>query len=53
MTAAISILVTVLFVGVVLYLVQNLPIDSTMKQMAQIVILIVGVVSLLNSLGVI
>ncbi|CAN7641609.1 Thivi_2564 family membrane protein [Ensifer sp. 1H6] len=53
MTAAISILVTVLFVVVVLYLVQKLPIDSTMKQMAQIVILIIGVVSLLNSLGVI
>ncbi|MBM3093805.1 hypothetical protein GFB56_23875 [Ensifer sp. T173] len=53
MTAAISILFTVLFVAVVLYLVQKLPIDSTMKQMAQIVILIIGVVSLLNSLGVI
>ncbi|WP_128090494.1 Thivi_2564 family membrane protein [Ensifer sp. 1H6] len=52
MTAAISILVTVLFVAVVLYLVQKLPIDSRMKQMAQIVILIVGAVSLLSSLGV-
>lgn len=52
MSAAISILVTILFVVVVLYLVQNLPIDSTMKQMAQMVVLIVGAVSLLISLGV-
>ncbi|WP_322886648.1 Thivi_2564 family membrane protein [Sinorhizobium medicae] len=51
MSAAISILVTILFVVVVLYLVQKLPIDSTMKQMAQMVVLIVGV-SLLISLGV-
>lgn len=52
MSAAISILVTILFVIVMLYLVQKLPIDSTMKQMAQIVVLIVGAVSLLSSLGV-
>ncbi|AEH79091.1 hypothetical protein I7G86_10090 [Sinorhizobium meliloti] len=52
MSAVISILVTILFVVVVLYLVQKLPIDSTMKQMAQMVVLIVGAVSLLISLGV-
>ncbi|AFL52718.1 hypothetical protein ABIE78_001397 [Sinorhizobium fredii] len=52
MSVIISILVTVLFVVVLVYLVQKLPIDSTMKQMAQIVILIVGAVSLLSSLGV-
>ncbi|MDX0432961.1 hypothetical protein GOL30_28575 [Sinorhizobium medicae] len=52
MSAAISIIVTILFVVVVLYLVQKLPIDSTMKQMAQMVVLIVGAVSLLISLGV-
>ncbi|MDX0450944.1 hypothetical protein GOD44_12420 [Sinorhizobium medicae] len=52
MSAAISILVIILFVVVVLYLVQKLPIDSTMKQMAQMVVLIVGAVSLLISLGV-
>jgi hypothetical protein len=52
MSAAISILVTILFVIVLLYLVQKLPIDSSMKQMAQIVVLIVGAVSLLSSLGV-
>ncbi|RVH12775.1 hypothetical protein CN217_10790 [Sinorhizobium meliloti] len=52
MSATISILVTILFVGVVLYLVQKLPIDATMKQRAQFVILIAGMVSLLGSLGV-
>lgn len=52
MSAAISILVTILFVIVLLYLVQKLPIDSTMKQMAQIVVMIVGAISLLSSLGV-
>jgi VIT1/CCC1 family predicted Fe2+/Mn2+ transporter len=52
MSAVISILVTVLFVVVLLYLVQKLPIDSRMKQMAQMVILVVGAVSLLGSLGV-
>lgn len=52
MSATISILVTVLFVVVVLYLVQKLPIDPTMKQRAQFVILIAGMVSLLGSLGV-
>lgn len=51
MSATISILLTVLFVVVVLYLVQKLPIDPTMKQRAQFVILIAGMVSLLGSLG--
>ncbi|RVH27890.1 Thivi_2564 family membrane protein [Sinorhizobium meliloti] len=52
MSATISILVTILFVVAVLYLVQKLPIDPTMKQRAQFVILIAGMVSLLGSLGV-
>jgi hypothetical protein len=52
MPVIISILVTILFVVVVLYLVQKLPIDPTMKQRAQIVVLIAGMVSLLGSLGV-
>ena len=51
MSITISILITVLVIALVLYLVQKLPIDSTMKQMAQIVVVIVGIVSLLRSLG--
>ncbi|PDT55040.1 Thivi_2564 family membrane protein [Sinorhizobium americanum] len=53
MSVVISILVTVLFAVVLLYPVQKLPIDPAMKQLAQVVILVVGAVSLLMSLGVI
>jgi hypothetical protein len=52
MSIIISILITVLVIALVLYLVQKLPIDSTMKQMAQIVVVVVGIVSLLSSLDV-
>ncbi|AFL49758.1 hypothetical protein USDA257_c11670 [Sinorhizobium fredii USDA 257] len=52
MSIIISILITVLVIALVLYLVQKLPIDSTMKQMAQIVVVVVGIVSLLSSLNV-
>jgi hypothetical protein len=48
----ISSLITGLVIALLLYLVQKLPIDSTMKQMAQIVVVAVGVVSLLSYLGV-
>ncbi|MCK3781066.1 hypothetical protein MZK49_30895 [Ensifer sesbaniae] len=51
MSITISILITVFVVALMLYLVQKLPIDSTMKQMAQIVVIIVGIVSLLSSLN--
>lgn len=52
MSIIISILITALIIASVLYLVQKLPIDSTMKQMAQIVVVVVGIVLLLNSLDV-
>lgn len=52
MSIIISILITVLVIALVLYLVQKLPIDSTMKQMAQIVVVVVGIVLLLSSLDV-
>ncbi|WEX89992.1 hypothetical protein PZN02_005334 [Sinorhizobium garamanticum] len=52
MSIIISILITVLGIALMLYLVQKLPIDSTMKQMAQIVVVVVGIVSLLSSLDV-
>ncbi|AWI59434.1 Thivi_2564 family membrane protein [Sinorhizobium fredii] len=52
MPIIIGILITFLVIALVLYLVQKLPIDSTMKQMAQIVVVVVGVVSLLSSLDV-
>lgn len=52
MSVIISILITVLVIALVLYLVQKLPIDSTMKQMAQIVVVVIGTISLLSSLDV-
>ena len=52
MSIIIGILITVLVIALVLYLVQKLPIDSTMRQMAQIVVVVVGLVSLLSYLDV-
>jgi len=55
MSIIISIIISILITGfavLVLYLVQKLPIDSTMKQMAQVVVVVVGVVSLLSYLDV-
>ncbi|WP_342394645.1 Thivi_2564 family membrane protein [Sinorhizobium numidicum] len=48
MSIIISSLITGLVIALLLYLVQKLPIDSTMKQMAQIVVVVVGVISLLS-----
>lgn len=50
MSIIISILITALVIALALYLVQKLPIDSTMKQMAQIVVIVVGIVLLLRYL---
>ncbi|PDT39415.1 MULTISPECIES: Thivi_2564 family membrane protein [Sinorhizobium] len=55
MTIISSIIISILITGLaflVLYLVQKLPIDSTMKQMAHVVVVVVGVVSLLSYLEV-
>lgn len=52
MSIIISVLITLFVIALVLYLVQKLPIDSTMKQMAQIVVVVVGIVLLLSSLDV-
>lgn len=52
MSIIISVLVAALIIPLVLYLVQKLPIDSTMKQMAQIVVVVVGIILLLSSLDV-
>ncbi|GAA2844562.1 hypothetical protein EDC40_11422 [Aminobacter aminovorans] len=48
----ISILITFLVIVLVLYLVQRLPIDAKMRQIAQIVVIIIGVISLLKYLAV-
>jgi len=48
----ISILVTILVLFLVLYLINMLPIDGRAKQIAQIIVIIIGIVSLLRYLAV-
>ncbi|MGB3540236.1 MAG: Thivi_2564 family membrane protein [Mesorhizobium sp.] len=48
----IGILITFLVIILVLYLVQRLPLDARTRQIAQVVIIIIGIVSLLKYLAV-
>jgi hypothetical protein len=48
----IGILITFLVIILVLYLVQRLPIDGRMRQIVQIIVIIIGIVSLLKYLAV-
>ena len=43
----IGILITFLVIVLVLYLVQRLPLDARAKQIVQIIVIIIGIVSLL------
>ena len=54
MTASllISVLVTFLVIILVLYLINLLPIDGRAKQIARIIVIVIGVLSLLKYLGV-
>jgi hypothetical protein len=52
MSIMIGILITFLVVILVLYLVQRLPLDSRAKQIIQIVVIAIGVLSLLRYLAV-
>jgi hypothetical protein len=48
----ISILITFLVIILVLYLINMLPIDGKAKQIARIVVIIIGVLSLLKYLAI-
>ena len=48
----ISVLVTFLVVILVLYLINLLPIDGRAKQIARVVVIIIGIVSLLKYIAV-
>lgn len=50
MPSLISILITFLVVILVLYLINMLPIDGRAKQIARVVVIIIGIISLLRSL---
>ncbi|MBX9463230.1 MAG: Thivi_2564 family membrane protein [Neoaquamicrobium sediminum] len=52
MSVLISLLITFLVIVLVLYLIGMLPIDGRAKQIARIVVIIIGVVSLLRYLAV-
>jgi hypothetical protein len=51
-SALIGILITFLVIILVLYLVQRLPIEARMRQVAQIIVIIIGIISLLKFLAV-
>jgi hypothetical protein len=51
-SALIGILITFLVIILVLYLVQRLPIEARMRQIVQIVVIIIGIISLLKFLAV-
>ena len=52
MAVLISILITFLVVILVLYLVNMLPIDGRAKQIARVIVIIIGILSLLRYLAV-
>jgi hypothetical protein len=52
MSVLISVLITFLVVILVLYLVDRLPLDSRMRQIVRIIVIIIGVLALLRYLAV-
>lgn len=52
MATLVSILITFLVVVLILWLVQRLPIEARIRQILQIIVIIIGVVSLLKYLAV-
>jgi len=52
MSLLISVLVTFLVVILILYLINMLPIDGRAKQIARVIVILLGVLSLLKYLGV-
>jgi hypothetical protein len=52
MSVLIGILIPFLVVVLILWLVQRLPVDGRMKQIIQIVVIIIGIIALLKYLAV-
>jgi hypothetical protein len=52
MSILISLLITVLVIGLVLYLVRMLPLDAQIKNVVQIIVIVIGIISLLRYLAV-
>lgn len=52
MSILISLLITILVIFLVLYLIQMLPLDGRAKQIAQVIVIVIGIISLLRYLAV-
>jgi hypothetical protein len=52
MNILISILITFLVIILVLYLINMLPLDGRAKQIARVVVIVIGIISLLKYLAV-
>jgi hypothetical protein len=52
MPLLINILITILVIGLVLYLINMLPIEGRLKQIARVVVVVLGIISLLRALEV-
>lgn len=52
MNILIQLLITVLVIGLVLYLVRMLPLDGQIKNVIQIIVIVIGIISLLKYLAV-
>lgn len=52
LSVVVSILITFLVIILVLYLINMLPIDGRARQIARIIVIIIGIVSLLKYLAV-
>lgn len=53
MISLISIIITLIFVGVILYLINLIPMDFTIKRIIYILVIIVVVIWLLQTFGII
>ena len=49
---ALILVITVLVIGLVLYLVRMLPLDGQIKNVVQIIVIVIGIISLLRYLAV-
>jgi hypothetical protein len=52
MSLLISILITFLVIILILYLVQRLPLDGRAKQIIQVIVIVIGILSLLKYIAV-
>jgi len=52
MSLLVSILITFLVIVLILWLVQRLPLEARVRQIAQIIVIVIGIVALLKYLAV-